>query len=274
LLNRLARREAAIVSPFAGTTRDVIEVHLDFGGLPVTLLDTAGIRPTDDPVEQEGMRRARERAVAADLVLWVIDGSERHQPVAELELREGQGLWVVENKADLQLGRSESRLQQNEPESGSSVNQLLTKSFTGFSTTVADPLRVSKTNTNESIFTSNEDKIISTRGISGQVDSNDAFQISAETGAGVGDLTAALARMAASYLGAGEPALVTRARHRQVLTEALDALRRAVSEPSASREDLLAEELRLASRALGRLTGRIDVEDVLDVIFRDFCIGK
>ena len=73
LLNRIAKREAAIVSPFAGTTRDVIEVHLDLGGYPVTLLDTAGMRETDDPVEQEGVRRARERAAAADLVLWVTE---------------------------------------------------------------------------------------------------------------------------------------------------------------------------------------------------------
>ncbi len=76
LLNRIARREAAIVSPYAGTTRDVIEVHLDLGGWPVTLLDTAGIRETGDPVEMEGVRRARERAAAADLVLWVVDASE------------------------------------------------------------------------------------------------------------------------------------------------------------------------------------------------------
>ena len=73
LLNRIARREAAIVSPYAGTTRDVIEVHLDLAGWPVTLLDTAGIRDTDDPVEQEGVRRARARAAAADLVLWVVE---------------------------------------------------------------------------------------------------------------------------------------------------------------------------------------------------------
>ncbi|HEY7971994.1 MAG TPA: tRNA uridine-5-carboxymethylaminomethyl(34) synthesis GTPase MnmE, partial [Xanthobacteraceae bacterium] len=76
LLNRLARREAAIVSPFAGTTRDVIEVHLDLGGWPVTLLDTAGIRDTEDPVELEGVRRARERAAGADLVLWVVDAGD------------------------------------------------------------------------------------------------------------------------------------------------------------------------------------------------------
>ncbi len=77
LLNRIARREAAIVSPYAGTTRDVIEVHLDLDGWPVTLLDTAGIRNTDDPVELEGVRRARERAAGADLVLWVVDGSSK-----------------------------------------------------------------------------------------------------------------------------------------------------------------------------------------------------
>src|SRR5271169_1658837 len=75
LFNRLARREAAIVSPHAGTTRDVIEVHLDLGGFPVTLLDTAGMRESDDPVEQEGVRRARERAAQADLVLWVVDAA-------------------------------------------------------------------------------------------------------------------------------------------------------------------------------------------------------
>ena len=73
LFNRLARREAAIVSPFPGTTRDVLELHLDLGGYPVTVLDTAGIRETDDPVEREGVRRATEQAAAASLVLWVVD---------------------------------------------------------------------------------------------------------------------------------------------------------------------------------------------------------
>src|SRR4029077_7686792 len=73
LLNRIARREAAIVSPVPGTTRDVIVVHLDLGGFPVTLLDTAGIHNSSDPVEQEGIRRARARAQGADVVLWVLD---------------------------------------------------------------------------------------------------------------------------------------------------------------------------------------------------------
>ena len=85
LLNRIARREAAIVSPYAGTTRDVIEVHLDLNGWPVTLLDTAGIRVTEDPVEREGVRRATERAGAADLVLWVVDaaGQDGKEPYSE-----------------------------------------------------------------------------------------------------------------------------------------------------------------------------------------------
>ncbi len=76
LLNRIAKREAAIVSPYAGTTRDVIEVHLDLAGLPVTLLDTAGIRETDDPVEREGVMRARARAASADLVMWVVEAGD------------------------------------------------------------------------------------------------------------------------------------------------------------------------------------------------------
>ena len=83
LLNRLAKREAAIVSPLPGTTRDVIEVHLDLGGYPVTLLDTAGIRESAEPVEQEGIRRARARAAAADLVLWVTDGSASGRAAVE-----------------------------------------------------------------------------------------------------------------------------------------------------------------------------------------------
>ena len=85
LLNRLARREAAIVSPHAGTTRDVIEVHLDLGGFPVILRDTAGLRDASDPVEQEGVRRARDAVSDADLVLWVVDaaGGEVDEPAEQ-----------------------------------------------------------------------------------------------------------------------------------------------------------------------------------------------
>ena len=106
LLNRLARREAAIVSPYAGTTRDVIEVHLDLDGYPVTLLDTAGIRESDDPVEQEGVRRALERASAADLVLWVTDASAVGLGIGEIDKNHMKSeVWQIENKVDLAVDK-------------------------------------------------------------------------------------------------------------------------------------------------------------------------
>ena len=99
LMNQLARREVAIVSPHAGTTRDIIEVQLDLDGYPVTVIDTAGIRETDDPVEQEGVRRARSRAAEADLVLWLVDA--QHGGGAA----EGAApVWIVRNKIDLDGG--------------------------------------------------------------------------------------------------------------------------------------------------------------------------
>src|ERR1700674_424743 len=102
LLNRIARREAAIVSPYAGTTRDVIEVHLDLDGFPVTLMDSAGIRETDDPIEREGVRRALARAAGADLVLWVVEAAI---PPVAVDVPVGSGksshVWIVRNKLDL-----------------------------------------------------------------------------------------------------------------------------------------------------------------------------
>ncbi len=87
-------------------------------------------------------------------------------------------------------------------------------------------------------------------------------------------LLPALAGHAQNFLGSTEPALVTRERHRRALEETAAALGRALAEAAPDREEIIAEELRLAARSLGRLTGRVDVEDILDVIFRDFCIGK
>src|ERR1700681_4966084 len=107
LMNQLARREVAIVSPHAGTTRDVIEVQLDLDGYPVTVIDTAGIRETQDPVEQEGVRRARARAAEADLVLWLVDaqhGDEVRLPVIESKTP----VWAVRNKIDLDAARPEA----------------------------------------------------------------------------------------------------------------------------------------------------------------------
>ena len=104
LMNQLARREVAIVSPHAGTTRDVIEVQLDLDGYPVTVIDTAGIRETEDPVEQEGVRRARARAAEADLVLWLTDSSN-----AEVSHHGQAPVWLVRNKIDLEEDRTAGR---------------------------------------------------------------------------------------------------------------------------------------------------------------------
>jgi tRNA modification GTPase len=229
LFNRLTRREAAIVSPFAGTTRDVIEVHLDLNGYPVTVLDTAGIREAAEPVEQEGVRRARARAAEADLVLWVTDVSADGRASAQSpQLNSDAPLWLVENKIDLLEESARRRL-------------------------IADGPRYSKRDEFEFVFS-----------------------VSAERGEGLDALFGALAGFAKDSFAVGEAAVITRARHRRALEETAAALDRAVVESAAqtAREELIAEELRHASWALGRLTGRVDVEDVLDKIFRDFCIGK
>jgi tRNA modification GTPase len=248
LLNRIAKREAAIVSPYAGTTRDIIEVHLDLGGLPVTLLDTAGIRETDDPVELEGVRRARERANAADLVLWVVDASEGEGASAVRPSVEAvtAPLWVIRNKTDLTQRNERASQNSARNESDRRVNKPLAN-------VVNDRL----TGTNEIAFTGSEP----------------AFDLSAKSGEGFDALLEQLTKHAETYLVGAESALVTRERHRRALEDVVAALRRA-SRGDPDREDLLAEELRIAAQSLGRLTGRVDVEDVLDVIFRDFCIGK
>jgi tRNA modification GTPase len=210
LMNQLARREVAIVSPHAGTTRDVIEVQLDLDGYPVTVIDTAGIRETDDPVEQEGVRRARARAADADLVLWLADLS----PVAVQ--RDGAApVWMVRNKIDLKA--------------------------------VTRPLADA----------------------SGQ----GVFQISASRGDGLPELIAALVGFAQNYFGGSEGGLISRTRQRKLLQETAVSLRRCVQVVGQG-EELAAEELRVAAHSLGRLLGRVDVEDILDVIFREFCVGK
>jgi len=221
LLNRLARREAAIVSPYPGTTRDVIEVHFDLAGYPVTLLDTAGIRASDDPVEQEGIRRATARAAAADLILWVIDSQASERSAGEILENEGKtDCWLVCNKVDL----------------------------------VGDKLWINSESRSAPYAKQ--------------------FAISAATGAGVEALIGALSAYAQTYFATTESALVTRARHRQALAETVAALDRGLAQGTFGHEELIAEELRAAATTLGRLTGRVDVEDILDVIFRDFCIGK
>lgn len=214
LMNRLARREAAIVSDISGTTRDIIEVRLDLNGIPVVLADTAGLRETADPVEREGIARAHARAAAADIALWVCDLTDMKEPAWPDGLDAARRL-VVGNKADLAREAGEGRC--------------------------------------------------------------DLF-VSASTGEGVDGLEDWLADAAQDLAGgAGVSALVGRARQAAALRDAAAALQRALAEASDDMDGeaaLVSEEMRMALRALGRLVGTVDVEDVLDVIFRDFCIGK
>jgi tRNA modification GTPase len=214
LLNRLAGREAAIVSTRAGTTRDVVEVHLELAGYPLALADTAGIRETADEIEAEGMRRALLRAGQADLRLVVLDGTMLPGlDPASLELIDRQSMVVI-NKID---------------QAGDHLPM-----------TVAD---------------------------------RPAFPVSALSGKGIEALANALGVWAGDRLavrGSDAPVL-TRARHRVALEETVAALRRSHHE---TLPELIAEDVRLAAQALGRITGRVDVEDVLDVLFGEFCIGK
>ena len=159
--------------------------------------------------------------------------------------------WLIRNKVDILQGaveRSESTAQKI----GRNEQELHP----------TKPLKnvVSKRSTDRNELKFNKNELV--------------FDISAITGEGFERLLAQLAHHAEGFLAGAELALVTRERHRRTLEDTLAALRRALGGDLAGREDLLAEELRIAARALGRLTGRVDVEDVLDVIFRDFCIGK
>ena len=201
LLNALARRDAAIVSPVAGTTRDVIEVHLDLGGYPVLLIDTAGLRDSEDVVEREGIKRTQDRIAGADLVLWL------QAPGGEACPLEGPNVIVLGTKAD--LGESAA-----------------------------------------------------------------ALAVSAATGAGIDTLLGSLRERAERAFGSGEGTLITRERHRAALRDASFCLDRALKGDAEAATELVAEDLRLAARALGRITGEVDVEEVLDRLFMGFCIGK
>jgi tRNA modification GTPase len=219
LINQLARREVAIVSPYAGTTRDIIEVHLDLDGYPVTVIDTAGIRESDDPVEQEGVRRARARAGEADLVLWLTDAFN------ERIAHEGPTpVWLVRNKIDL-----------GGPSAGAPDR-------------TGGPL-------DESGRPSAE------------------YRISACRGDGIPELIAGLVAFAQEYFGSGEGGLISRERQRKLLEQTAASLRGSIGVIGQG-DELAAEDLRAAAHSLGRLLGRVDVDDILDVVFREFCIGK
>ena len=206
LVNALAERDVAIVSAIPGTTRDALETRVVLGGVPVTLVDTAGLREAGDEIEAEGVRRARARAAAADLVIMV----EQATPPPPVPFPQGEGESgigiLVANKIDL-----------------------------------------------------------------GGLVPAGAVAISALTGEGLAELRARLADAARTLTESAGPPPLTQARHRAALQEAAARLAGA---QTADLPELRAEDLRLALRALGRITGSVGVEDILDTLFARFCIGK
>jgi tRNA modification GTPase len=217
LLNALSRREAAIVTATPGTTRDVIEVRLQLAGYKVILADTAGLRDTLDEVEAEGVRRARRRAEAADLRLWVVDGAGVEASPAPDALRPGDLCLVA--KADLPVG-------------GAAAQALVEAVAQGL----------------------------------------EPHRLSAHRAEDIAALEAVLSQHVIAALGSAEPPSATRLRHAALLAEAVQRLESALG--LSAEPELAAEDVRLAARALDRITGKIGPEDVLDRIFSTFCIGK
>lgn len=220
LVNALAQRDVAIVSQHAGTTRDVIEAHLDLGGYPVIIADTAGLRPEElgesgqDGIEAEGIRRALDWAAQADIKLLLFDaGDAPDWDKHSCALIDEYALVVV--------------------------NKIETLTEAGV------------------------------EGPSGQ----DYIGISVQSGQGMDQFLAALTAKVKDLIGQNETPALTRQRHRHNLQDTQEALGRALAGEGVLPE-LVAEDIRIAMRSLGRITGRVDVEDLLDIIFKDFCIGK
>src|SRR5208337_1684494 len=223
LLNALAGREAAIVFHEPGTTRDIIEVALDLDGFPFVLRDTAGLRETESPVEQEGIRRALVSAKEADIVLLMYDAAAASAGTASLPA-------------------GESWREGDRPEANKTI-------------TVINKIDLSQPDLSRCV--------------------EGTLPISAKTGAGLDALKTALVRFAEQTYDTGETPLITRVRHRQEIEHARSALNRFLGSVDANEHpEIAAEHLREAGDALGRLTGRLDVEDVLGQIFSEFCIGK
>lgn len=223
LLNALLQVDRAIVTPVAGTTRDTLEETANFGGVPVVLVDTAGITATDDPVERIGVERSRRALEGADVLLLVLDSSEPLTPEDEeiAALTRGKPTVVVLNKADQPL-----RLDAEPAVHGHPMIRATTT-------------------------------------------------VSAETGSGVSELAATVARtlLAGSMLSG--VSLVTNPRHRDVLARAGVELRDAVAGLEQGMPiDLAAVHLTVAVQALGEITGETVGEDLLAEIFSRFCIGK
>jgi tRNA modification GTPase len=236
LLNALAKRDVAIVSSQPGTTRDVVEVALDLGGVPVVIADTAGLRETDSEIEAEGIRRAKAWAGEADLILAVVDAGSRFASVA--------------------LADSVDAGQPFE------ISACFTKIGRGGSDRQTKVLVINKVDLVPGI------KLQTSRFAN---DFGAIAYVSARTGEGIDDFVRILRTKAADLVGFSESAPITRARHRVGVQKAVNFLAQALAQTEV---ELAGEDLRQATRALGEITGAVAVDDVLDVIFREFCIGK
>jgi tRNA modification GTPase len=254
LINTLAQRDVAIVSPEAGTTRDIIEVHLDLAGYPVILIDTAGLREAAGAIEAEGIARARARAETADLILalFAADAAPDAETLAMLDDR-AIAVW---SKGDL-AGSSE-------PDEPPHPNPL--------------PAGAREPEMHEALSLPSPQRGEGGTRVSGRVRGSEAAPLSAtipkistKTNTGLDALIQTLTARVETILADSHAPPPTRARHRDALTNCLTALDAAQTAPLP---ELSAEELRRAADALGRITGRIDIEDMLDAVFRDFCIGK
>ena len=228
ILNVLAKREVAIVSEMEGTTRDVIEVRLDLGGIPVILTDTAGIRDAQDVVEMEGIKRAKKVAEVSDLTILVLDVSNPDwtRLLGEFEKWGSSKKLVVLNKSDLV---SDNSIRQRIRDIDSTVrkNELLIASFKNESKENSGDILVKK-----------------------------------------------LAGILSHFVTSSSDLRLTRSWHKSACLSVSTALERAIALDIRQQPELAAEELRHACVSLGRLTGAVEPDDLLDNIFSNFCIGK
>ena len=214
LLNHLSNRDVAIVSEIAGTTRDVIETHLNIDGYPVVVLDTAGIRDSKNEIEKKGIKLALDKAENADLKLIVIDAKNIDFKGVLKELMDENAILVI-NKSDL--------LKKN---------------------------------------------------LSSEIKNYEHVLISVKNNLNVEGLILKIKNKLKNKFITSEDILITRARHRQHLEQSLNYLKNFEEKNEAEDFDKAAEDLRLATRHLGMIVGKVDVEEILGSIFNDFCIGK
>ena len=214
LLNHLSNRDVAIVSEIAGTTRDVIETHLNIDGYPVVVSDTAGIRDSKNEIEKKGIKLALEKAENADLKLIIIDAKSIDFKGVLKQLMDENAILVV-NKSD-----------------------LLKKD------------------------------------LSSEIKNFEHVLISVKNNLNIENLILKIKNKLKNKFITNEDILITRERHRQHLEQSLNYLKNFEEKNEAEDFDKAAEDLRLATRHLGMIVGKVDVEEILGSIFNDFCIGK